>query len=256
MTPSTKTILNTHVLFLYINMADCTERRAHMEDELSAFIHERVEAVNGRAIFDGLSELDKMRFRRCHGRDMRAGELGCYLSHLKVMERFLETDYAYAIILEDDAALAEKHDAIASYFTPDMTSKWDLLRLQSRRSFKKLSVRLGFCLNLTRSTGSTAYAINRKAARTLLDKLKTIEVPYDHAFDRPHEFGLKYLHADPLPVGIYPFESTIDTSRPYKNKGLKKVPSLWWRTKSEVSRALWSLAFYMRTRWMSMSSGS
>jgi glycosyl transferase family 25 len=232
-------------IFLYINMADSQDRRHHMEEQLASLVHERVEAVNGYELFATISEQDKKRFLKAHGRDLRPGELGCYLSHLKAMQRLLDSDYKYAVILEDDASMLETIPDLASYFSDKKAASWDFLRLQSRRQFHKLALSDGFCLNLTRSTGATAYAVNRKAAKILLEKLQVIEAPFDHAFDRPQHFGLRYVHADPLPITVHGFCSTIETSRPQKLCGLAKLPSLWWRTKSEIFRFLWSLKFYL-----------
>jgi glycosyl transferase family 25 len=40
-----------------------------------------------------------------HDRPMSGGELGCYLSHIKALRRFLETPQAYCVVLEDDVQL-------------------------------------------------------------------------------------------------------------------------------------------------------
>ena len=41
------------------------------------------------------------------GRSLISSELGCYLSHVGCVQRFLETDADYLIVLEDDLKIVE-----------------------------------------------------------------------------------------------------------------------------------------------------
>ncbi|WP_366525747.1 glycosyltransferase family 25 protein, partial [Planktotalea sp.] len=36
------------------------------------------------------------------GRDVNGGEIGCYFSHIRALENFLETGAPYGFVLEDD----------------------------------------------------------------------------------------------------------------------------------------------------------
>ena len=77
-------------------MAGQLERTGHA-------VH-RVPAVDGRLV-SAETKVDRRLYRRRHGRDVRPGEIGCYLSHLAAMQAFLATDAEHALILEDDATL-------------------------------------------------------------------------------------------------------------------------------------------------------
>ena len=37
------------------------------------------------------------------GRSIQKGEVGCFLSHKKALEKFLTTEAKYAVVFEDDA---------------------------------------------------------------------------------------------------------------------------------------------------------
>ena len=124
----------------------------------------------------------------------RPGEVGCYLSHLKAMEEFLRTDAPWCVILEDDvevlptclpvlAALGEKDD-------------WDLAKLFCFHSGMPVRKRAltpthRLVVHLTRTTSSAAYAVNRRAAETMLKSMRPITEQVDHALDRPWETGLR-----------------------------------------------------------------
>ena len=141
----------------------------------------------------------------------RPGEVGCYLSHLKAMEEFLRTDSPWCLILEDDievlpacipvlAALGEQDD-------------WDLAKLfcfHSGMPVRKraLTATHHLVVHLTRTTSSAAYAINRRAAETMLKSMRPITEQVDHALERPWETGLRVRGVRPLPVILAPVSAT------------------------------------------------
>ncbi|GGE59868.1 glycosyltransferase family 25 protein [Actibacterium pelagium] len=64
---------------------------------------ERVSAFDGRGM-DPLScpEYDEARALSWFGRKLSGAELGCYFSHVRAAERFLESGSEYGLVLEDD----------------------------------------------------------------------------------------------------------------------------------------------------------
>lgn len=62
----------------------------------------RLPAINGTNVFSEKTA----NTRRYLGRDLYSGEVGCYLSHLKAIDKFLESDAEYGLVLEDDAVPA------------------------------------------------------------------------------------------------------------------------------------------------------
>ena len=238
--------------FYVINMDSATDRLRAIEAQFAQlglkFI--RVPAIKGTDVISDFSPEEKARFLTCHGREIKPGELGCYLSHLAAMETFLQSNHQIAIILEDDAVLPLEQVDFKDVLSLNNRKMWDFIRLQSRRRSKFLHLAdlnstyiLG--LNVTRSTGATGYGVNRKAAESLLTSLKTIEVPFDHAFDRPHHFGIKYRHIFPNFINYSGAASTIETYKANKLTGLRKLPTFLWRARSETGRFLWSVKEYI-----------
>jgi glycosyl transferase, family 25 len=249
-TRSNKAVQLDDVIFIYISLDRSAERRAFLERQLDEhqFQHQRFRAVEGTSPAGEMPESSKQRFLHAHGRHMRAGEAGCYLSHLGAMQQFLASDKQLAVILEDDAVLDDP-ERLAGVLAKSHRHHYDFLRLQSRRRYMALPVAkieqsTDLAINLTRSTGSTGYVVNRKAATTLLAALSTIEVPFDHAFDRPQYLGLKYRHAQPALVSYRESPSTIETSKPIKGGAWVKAAALRWRAKTEIGRFIYALGAF------------
>ncbi|MEJ7137353.1 glycosyltransferase family 25 protein [Amphibiibacter pelophylacis] len=100
--------MTTHIYLINLDGSD--ERLASATGQLVAqgIAFERVAAVDGRAGVDQFGDLyDAARARAYMGRELRGGELGCYLSHVRCAERFLATDAPYAIVLEDDMQMLQ-----------------------------------------------------------------------------------------------------------------------------------------------------
>jgi glycosyl transferase family 25 len=242
-----------------INLDRSPERLAAMASQLEALQmpFTRVAAVDGRQI-SADDRVDAQRYRRRHGREVRPGEVGCYLSHLAAMQAFLDTDASHALILEDDATLLPAlPDVLARATSREAVGTWDVLKLESRRAgFKLALLQLtsshALCVNLFRSTGSAGYVISRHATQVYLDKLLPIGQPFDHAFDRGWFLGLRMREVAPLVVSgqmcANADQSTIANAPIVKLTGLAKLPCLAYRTMTETMRVVSGIAAWTASR--------
>lgn len=65
---------------------------------------ERLPAYDGRGTDPiSLEDYSSRQTRAYMGRDMTGGEVGCYFSHIRAVQAFLQCDADYALVLEDDA---------------------------------------------------------------------------------------------------------------------------------------------------------
>jgi len=92
-------------LIYVINLDRDAERMASIRANLEALglPFERLPAVMGKDVPEWEKLVDLPAYAWRNRLDTpRAGEVGCYLSHLKAMETFLRTDAPWCVILEDD----------------------------------------------------------------------------------------------------------------------------------------------------------
>jgi glycosyl transferase family 25 len=233
-------------LIYVINLDRDAERMASIRANLGALglPFERLPAVMGKDVPDWEKLVDLPAYGWRNRLDTpRAGEVGCYLSHLKAMETFLRTGAPWCVILEDDVevlpacaevlrSLAEKDD-------------WDLVKLFNFHSGMPVTKRPlsgGYRLvaHLTRTTSSAAYVVNRRAAETLLKSMRPISEQVDHALDRPWETGLRTRGIRPMPVILAPVAHTTSTIG-YQDKKQGRPPGkavklFLSRAKKEISR--------------------
>lgn len=221
----------------------------------------RVPAVDGRLLPEAerRAALDEHAYRRQHGMSPVPGELGCYLSHVGAMRRFLGSDAALALILEDDvrprAALPRVLQALQ-----DCAAHWDMVKISGVHSGTPIRVRPlvddhWLAVMLTKCTGSSAYLINREAARAYLDRLLPMTLPYDHVFDQGWRFGLRVRmvtpwpahHDDQVPTTIDSTAAgTARTSR--KFHWSRRLPTHWSRARNELRRVRYALGEVWRER--------
>lgn len=216
----------------------------------------RLSAVDARAFTpQQQAQLDKPTYRRRHGMEPVPGELGCYLSHVEVMRRFLAGDAAFALVLEDDVLL---HDSLPAVLRGlmDHPARWDMVKLSAVHSgtpqpYLEVAPGHQLAVMLSKCTGSSAYIVNRRAAEAYLAGLLPMQLPYDHVFDQGWRFGLKVRMVTPTPCGHdEEIASTIvmPAGRSRKFHWTKRIGTHLWRLGNEWRRLRYGLAEISRER--------
>ncbi len=244
-------------LIYVINLDRDTERMASVHENLArlGLGYERISGVMGKDVPGWEQLVDAEAYAWRNRNDMpRAGEVGCYLSHLKAMETFLRTDAPWCVILEDDVeVLPTCGEVLRSLGEQD---DWDLVKLfhfHSGMPVKKRPLAGGHRLvvHLTRTTSSAAYAVSRRAARTLVESMRPITEQVDHALDRPWETGLRTRGIRPMPVVLAPVAHTTSTIG-YQDRAKARLPLgkslklFLSRAKKEICRFGYGLVDVMR----------
>jgi glycosyl transferase, family 25 len=120
----------------FINLDGSEARRAAAEDTLTkaGLSWERVPAVDGRGKpASSFAEYDSEQARAYMGRDLLGGEVACYLSHVRCVERFLQTAEPDALVVEDDMSLvpdAAAHLAsVLTWLAAHPQIEWDVINV-------------------------------------------------------------------------------------------------------------------------------
>lgn len=186
-----------------INLTRSTERMARMTDVLSAagLGFRRVEAVDCRDMADSLwtGRYDAARNRKDYLAPLSPAEIACFLSHRAAWQRFLEDGEAEsAVVLEDDVRTLAPGDELLDFvhrtcgYDAPVLCKLNALR-SGTRHLRPARVRRPLLPGLT----AAAQALNRPAAKRLLEFTDTFHEPVDVALQRWWDHGVRVLQASP-----------------------------------------------------------
>lgn len=101
------------VIYLCINLPWAEERRGSITAQAQrlGLNVQFVEAIAGRDLTSDVPEYDKKKRSKAYTYDLSRNEQACMLSHIKALKTFLASDAEYAVIMEDDAMMADNIDA-------------------------------------------------------------------------------------------------------------------------------------------------
>lgn len=189
-----------------INLATATRRWNNCTRRLVAagIPFERVEAVDGKALAFPHPDYDERGYRLRQGRRTIPAEVGCYFSHVRALQAFLDSGDDFGLILEDDASVEPDLYPLISKAIA-MGRYWDLLRLSrinKGKAFRLLQLddRHHLGVMFTREKGAGAYVVNRRAATIMVAAFRPMNLPYDIMFDREWLFGYRTMVIYPFPV--------------------------------------------------------
>lgn len=201
----------------------------------------RVPAVDGKAVPEAERQgTDETAFARRNGRGMQPGEYGCYLSHLKALQAFLDSGAEKGVIAEDDilfpADFPARLQAVAAAMPASSVVKLVNHRVRGFRPFLAAGQdRVGRCLH--GPNGSAAcYLVDRAAARQLLSRLLPLTLPYDIALERGWQTGVATYTTEAPLVRFGPLvkETEIATKADYRSRRLPE----WRRLPTHLFRAV------------------
>jgi glycosyl transferase family 25 len=163
---------------------------------------------------------------RGHNRNPTRADIGCYLSHYRALEAFLEQNKLFGLIFEDDAAIPADFVEKVSFALDDATA-WDLLKLHARHPGPLILRRayrndVTLCSFLVRHAGGAAYIVSRTAAEKMLKHMKPARRMIDWTYDEGHRMNLRVRTLSPMIVGLQAVPTTRDTGMDRKRSWIER----------------------------------
>lgn len=157
------------------------------------------------------------RARLICGRALSPGEVGCFISHRIAATRFLETDAACGLVLEDDAAPQDAARATLDALLSRLpTEGWDMVNLGAAPGFLHRPVAVlddGSAILRAHyfPMGSHAILWSRAGARRFLKATGHVTLPLDHFLRRWASRSGRGLALGNPPFGTRDVPSEIDS---------------------------------------------
>ncbi len=239
-------------LILYvINLDRSPDRLQSAKEQLVAteLNWERVSAIDAALLADDvIADHDLRRFSENVGRPVRRGEIALFASHIKAMQQFLASSRSYAVIFEDDMGIDDNRlfkQVLDSLLR--VHELWDIVKLSGVHRHPLPVKQAPLCGNvilgapLFKTAGNCGYLVNRRAAAAIIDGLKPWDDHFDHKFDHPWRFNMKYRVVWPFVVHERSFLHTIDYgARRTKFSLWQRRKTLFYRMKIGLRRLLYN----------------
>lgn len=227
---------------LVIHLDRAVGRRAQVDRLLAEapWPAEILPAVDGAALEDWPV---LPRFRPRYPFTLRAGEVGCFLSHRAAWQRIVDEGWNAALILEDDVALEPGFDAVAQ-FAAQHVAQFGYIQLQTR-PLTGVEVARDGELAIVRAPvtplRTSAQLVHVEAAQRLLAVTPTFDRPVDTMLQMHWETGVRVHTAVPSRVADRTAETGGSTiSGPSRG--------LWANLRREVKRGLYRAAIRRLSR--------
>ena len=251
------------VTVLCINLDKDKKRYAEIGPLLNqlTFPYQRIAAVYGKALSESFLKtfVDEDTYKLFfNGALPGAGEVGCFLSHVKAWKQFLESRAEFVLILEDDARFDPTilKDLVTKLIVH--TKSWDICSLFAPLPRNKISpiLKLSKAYELVRTfdetSGSVGVMLNRKAAHALLSKVYRYTLPLDHYIQRTWEFTPKLQFAIVTPSPIIE-EGTASSIAQTGRRDRPKVSQIYraiQRVQTQICHLKSKLSSYIYTAYL------
>ncbi len=183
------------------------------EQQIEAAIFPAVDGRKAMPVLQGDEKLDQARALVNRKAPLTSSEVGCYLSHYRLIRHAWEQGLSHVCIFEDDV-VAEPGlgDLLRSIVTLDDDA--DLVRLMSLKIRKRKVVQpLAAGYTLVRpvrgALGTQGYVLNRSGMRKILEFGADISMPIDKLYDSFFLFDLHCFSVEPHAIYELANPSTV-----------------------------------------------
>jgi glycosyl transferase, family 25 len=181
--------------------------------------YQRISAIDAKKRMSLIRRVIDRDFRfTSANRDLKAGEIGCYLSHIAALKRVLRKNLPMAMIFEDDAAFDERFLQFYKRDLPRFLMTSDIVKFEgihyAHTSKSGILLAEGetaqLVVPLKPALGSAAYAVTRHGAAALIRALSVADRPLDHKLVYYDRHGIAFAETQPFLVSQAMYESSIE----------------------------------------------
>lgn len=166
------------ILILIISLEIREDRRKKIRDSFNqtSLPFEFINGVDGTKI--KLTEYSDF-FSRKSVDSLSKGSIGCILSHYKTMNAVIDSNYDYALVLEDDVFLPKDFKLQLEGVLNNVPQDFDILYLASNLSSRR-DIRFWVSSNMYvpmyPRSGQYAYLVSKKGAQKIASTIKPIKI--------------------------------------------------------------------------------
>ena len=190
---------------LVINLKRAFERKKYISSQLEqlSLDYEFIEGVDWKDLdLSSLPTTTRNVSIKNSFRTLTSGEIGCNLSHRKVLKRLTKSSEKMVAVLEDDVRLSKEFPEVLNALE-DSSKYFDLVFLGS--SFKpgetidlaSLNEEFHFSISMNIQKGAWGYVITKKAAKEFLKCFPEITGPIDDTLHAYSVHGLRTYLLNP-----------------------------------------------------------
>lgn len=247
-----------------INLNGSDARLASAQAQLAAVDlgFERIEAVDGRnRLATNFANYDSKAAIKFFGRDLKSGEIGCYLSHVKAAQAVLDSGAEYGLVFEDDFRDFPQSwpiiQELTEFLKSDACPPWEMVNLGRAprlvtRSIKEFSADSAQSHTLYQAfyfpVIATAILWSKEGAARFIEDAANPVAPVDHMFRYLMSQSGMGLALDPAPFSI--LNVTSDIAQASQNDQQKIEPNWVLKKKSEVWRQAASFRRAIFHKWI------
>jgi glycosyl transferase, family 25 len=218
-----------------INLPEATDRRQFVEAQLRFYPFLRVEyvaAIRGSSLSEKeLSErVDPAECRKTVGRELGSGEIGCALSHIKVMEKVVTDGEPAALVLEDDAVLSGMLHRIIGELEAQILSPAPRVILLTPCEYVAAGGQIlshGYAIRPVHDAFYAAgYLVNREAALRISARLLPVAMPADWWKEIRGRTGIELGALVPYCVGLSVSENSTSSTTDAPKTSTEETRSL------------------------------
>jgi len=194
------------IQILIISLKESKDRQEKVKAEMAKtkLSWNFLEAINGEKLDFTVVPYYPKKVKKLLGYELTPKELGCYLSHMKAWSLCIENKMP-TLIFEDDFVIGQNFEKILESFL-NKSQEWDIVRLQALCESQDYIIKdfgsFKIVGNFGDPLGATAYLINPKSAKNLLNHSSEIYEPLDHFLEHEKKHGLSIIAIKPYPITV------------------------------------------------------